>query len=67
MVRRGLNDIAVHFVMLYPAQATVMFLPAKDNTLYQDAEGNVSNVSGQHMFVGRINRGSLRRPWSPSI
>jgi len=53
--------------MLYPAQATVMFLPAKDNTLYQDAEGNVSNVSGQHMFVGRINRGSLRRPWSPSI
>jgi hypothetical protein len=53
--------------MLYPAQATVMFLPAKDNTLYQDAEGNVSNVSGQHMFVSRINRGSLRRPWSPSI
>lgn len=39
----------------------MMFLPAKDNTLYQDAEGNVSSGSGQHMFVGRINRGSLRR------
>ena len=45
----------------------MIFLPVRDNTLYEDAEGNVSSGSGQHMFVGRINRGSLRRPWSPSI
>jgi hypothetical protein len=39
----------------------MIFLPVRDNTLYEDAEGNVSSGSGQHMFVGRINRGSLRR------
>ena len=33
----------------------------KDNTLYQDREGNISNGGGQHLFVGKTLRGPLRR------
>ena len=33
----------------------------KDNSLYEDQEGDVSNGSGAHLFVGRTNNGALRR------
>ena len=41
--------------------ATVALHPSMDNTLIEDAAGALSNGSGQHIFVGRTNSGSLRR------
>jgi len=35
--------------------------PSKDNTLYQSNVGNISNGSGQHIFVGNTNAGNARR------
>jgi hypothetical protein len=34
---------------------------SKDNTLFEDNEGNVGNGRGQHLFVGKTLRGPLRR------
>jgi len=34
---------------------------SKDNTLYEDNDGAVSNGSGVHFFVGSTNTGSVRR------
>ena len=42
-----------------PKQVTLN--PSKDNTLYQDADGALSNGAGQHFFVGNTNNGSIRR------
>ena len=33
----------------------------KDNTLYENSSGSVSNGAGQYIFVGRTNRGEIRR------
>ena len=33
----------------------------KDNTLYENSSGSVSNGAGQYIFVGTTNSGSLRR------
>lgn len=33
----------------------------RDNTLYQTADGSTSNGSGEYLFVGKTNAGSLRR------
>ena len=35
--------------------------PRKDNTLYETEDGPTSNGAGQHIFVGKTNRGSIRR------
>jgi hypothetical protein len=35
--------------------------PARDNTLYEHADGALSNGAGVHLFAGAINTGSLRR------
>ena len=44
------------------ALADVVVIPAsKDNTLYESRTGALSNGSGQRLFAGRTNRGSLRR------
>jgi len=44
------------------AQATTLTLPpAKDNTLYESANGTLSNGSGQFLFSGETNEGSSRR------
>lgn len=43
-----------------PVEVTTL-LPVKDNTLYQDNEGDVSNGAGQHLFVGRTNGNRIRR------
>ncbi len=37
------------------------FLASRDNTLYEDPLGSVSNGDGQYMFVGRTNTGDMRR------
>lgn len=41
--------------------ATISLSPSKDNTLYEDAMGSVSNGAGESMFSGRTNTGGIRR------
>ena len=44
------------------AQAiTVNLNPAKDNTLYEDSNGTLSNGAGDYFFVGNTNNDELRR------
>ncbi|MEM9302905.1 MAG: DNRLRE domain-containing protein [Pseudomonadota bacterium] len=43
------------------AQTTVEIAPTRDNTLYEDSNGALSNGAGSHIFVGRIQSGGLRR------
>lgn len=40
---------------------TVELAPVKDNTLYQNGSGSVSNGAGIHLFAGRTDDGLLRR------
>ncbi|HLN73222.1 MAG TPA: DNRLRE domain-containing protein [Prolixibacteraceae bacterium] len=42
-------------------QTTVSINPVKDNTLYEDATGSISNGAGNHFFVGLNNLNSKRR------
>lgn len=42
-------------------QTTVTMNPVKDNTLYEDATGNISNGAGNHLYVGLNNLNSKRR------
>jgi len=44
----------------FPAH-TVILHPVKDNTLYQDSLGSLSNGAGNHVFAGAILTGQLRR------
>jgi hypothetical protein len=41
--------------------AVVELIPFKDNTLYQDSLGMLSNGAGDHLFIGTTNEGLLRR------
>lgn len=41
--------------------ASITLSASKDNTLYQDNEGDVSNGVGQHFFVGRTQNSNLIR------
>ena len=43
------------------SQVQVTLDASKDNTLYQDSAGALSNGAGQHIFVGRTNVGGLIR------
>jgi hypothetical protein len=43
------------------AALTFTLTPSKDNSLYQDALGSVSNGAGDYLFVGKTNRDRLRR------
>ena len=38
------------------SQETISIVADRDNTLYENSSGNVSNGSGAELFVGRINR-----------
>jgi len=43
--------------LLVPSSAVadeVLFGPSKDNTLYEDSAGSISNGAGQYMFAGRV-------------
>ena len=40
---------------------TVILVPAKDNTLYEDGAGSLSNGSGIYLFAGMTGSNSLRR------
>ena len=43
------------------AQTTININPVKDNTLYEDLSGSLSNGAGSHFFVGSTNLGLKRR------
>lgn len=43
------------------AQTTVRLVPSQDNTLYENAEAEVSNGQGIHIKSSRTNEGLLRR------
>lgn len=43
------------------AQQEVVLTPSKDNTLYQDTDGAISNGAGSFLFFGATNQGALRR------
>src|SRR5471032_1859010 len=51
------------FVALRPGAFadTVSFLPQKDNTLYLDLKGQLSNGQGVYLFAGRTTNDALRR------
>ncbi len=54
--------IALAFVVQTSAgQTEVTLSPAKDNTLYENASGTISNGAGQYIFAGLTNRNELRR------
>ena len=40
---------------------TVMLPPQKDNTLYEDGAGSLSNGQGAYFFAGKTVSNSLRR------
>lgn len=45
-----------------PTRADVVSLaPVRDNTLYEDANGAISNGAGQHLFAGTTAEGDIRR------
>jgi hypothetical protein len=43
------------------AQSTITLSPEKDNTLYEDPAGLISNGAGDFLFFGKTNNGDLRR------
>ncbi len=51
------------FIEIGSAQETVTVTASKDNTLYQDPNGSLSNGSGAFLFAGRTNQSAnnLRR------
>lgn len=40
---------------------TIVLTSVRDNTLFEDAEGDTSNGSGPSVFCGRISQGRIRR------
>ena len=43
------------------AVSSVTIVPSKDSTLFEQSEGSLANGAGQHIFVGKTNRGAVRR------
>lgn len=63
--RQRLSSCAILLASLFstmPSLADVVFLDAvRDNTLYENVAGDLSNGSGQYLFVGKTAQGQLRR------
>jgi hypothetical protein len=54
--------LALALISVPPARADVAILsPVRDNTLFEDANGDTSNGSGPGLFCGRISQGRARR------
>ncbi len=54
----------VFFCQILFAQQQVVLNPVRDNTLYQTADGSLSDGSGDYLFVGRVGSnggGTIRR------
>src|SRR5437762_12571116 len=58
----GLTVLGVLLAATSPARAdTANLAPLKDNTLYADTTGALSNGAGSAIFVGRTGNGDIRR------
>jgi hypothetical protein len=51
----GFGTLAAH------AEFTLTLSPNKDNTLFEDPGGTISNGAGPHLYVGMTGMGQLRR------
>lgn len=62
MLRSSLLLVLV-FGLAIPAlaQSVVEIQASKDNTLYEDPDGILSNGAGQHLFAGKTARAEIRR------
>lgn len=59
-----MRTVVVISALLFSAAVfaeTVFIEPTQDNTLYEHAQGALSNGSGDHLFVGRNSSGDIRR------
>lgn len=57
-----ISALFVSALVTATARAETVFIePTQDNTLYQHAQGNLSNGSGDHFFAGRTAAGDIRR------
>lgn len=62
MLMRALVGVAAAMGGWAAASADQLtFYPAKDNTLYESADGSISNGRGPTMYVGRTNQSLVRR------
>lgn len=63
MLRRLLVITAASLLIapLAFAQEEVTLEPSKDNTLFQNSAGSLSNGAGEHLFAGTTNGGAIRR------
>ncbi len=56
-----LGAIALVTVALGASGDMIQLIPSKDNTLYEDSSGNISDGQGRYFYVGETLQGSLRR------
>jgi hypothetical protein len=62
MTRKTLTTLLLLATMHSATFADTVFLsPQKDNTLYEDGKGLLSNGHGMYLFAGKTNAPSLRR------
>lgn len=64
MLLRLITLLTAFFLFAAPAvlaQEEVTLEPSKDNTLFEDAAGNVSNGAGDHLFAGMTATSAIRR------
>ncbi|MBY0313363.1 MAG: DNRLRE domain-containing protein [Phycisphaerales bacterium] len=60
-VRHGLIAIAVAAITSGVHAGVVTIVPGRDNSLFEDAAGSLSNGAGQYLFAGRTLQGLARR------
>lgn len=53
--------LCTHTLPRAASAETVTILPVKDNTLFEDPAGSISNGAGIHLFVGRSLQADTRR------
>ena len=46
---------------VYSQSSSISIQPTKDNTLFEDANGNLSSGIGTSLYVGKTNAGKIRR------
>jgi FlgD Ig-like domain len=56
-----ITNALLTIVCVTNAQTVASIGASKDNTLYEDASGALSNGAGQHFFAGKNNSGMIRR------
>lgn len=68
MSRRSIGIVVIAVTLVaavggtvHAQSSAVTLSPSRDNTLYENAGGSVSNGAGQHMFAGNNSAGSTRR------